>query len=185
MSLLSKKDIEDIFSSSFFYENECLYIIDKETKTYQTDKAYKNFLEYAGAVRRAFLSGHTIIVKNLEKYNSAIQKKCFELGENVDVHMYLVPPEGTSSFDYHVDDRDVWVHMVYGKKEFHIREPNNEKVTHLSPGDFLFISKGTEHKAVPHGASCLLSFGIAPKPLTYKIPSGITVGDLETNPTSF
>lgn len=181
MRLLSKIEIEDIFSSNFFYESGSVYIIDQKTKTYQTDKHYANLLEYANSVRQAFLTGHTIIVKQLENYNSVIQKKCAELGGDVDVHMYLVPSHGTSSFDYHVDDRDVWVHMVYGEKEFHLREKGLEKKSLLRAGDFLFIAKDIEHKAIPRGASCLLSFGVASKPVSYKIPVGITAADLETS----
>ncbi len=181
MPLLSKAEIADIFSSSYFYENKCIYIIDKITKTYQTDKNYNSLLDYADSIRQAYLTGHTIIVKNLEKFNSDIVKKCAELGVDVDVHMYLVPQNGASSFEYHFDDRDVWVYMVYGEKEFYVRQLSGEKATYLKMGESLFIPKGDEHKAIPHGASCLLSFGISSGVVDYKIPVGINMLDLETS----
>jgi len=77
------------------------------------------------------------------------------------LHLYLVPENGESSFNYHSDDRDVLVHLVYGRKQFFIKDSKGEeRSVLLEAEDELSIPKGTLHKAIPRGASCLLSFGI-------------------------
>lgn len=180
MPLLNKQEIAEIFSSSFLYENKSFFVIDKETSSYDTKRSSKNFIEEASYVRSKFQSGHTIIVKNLESYNTKIRKKCAELGPDVDVHMYLVSEIGDSSFLFHKDDRDVLIHMLYGEKDFFFRMDSSlhETSTKLGPCEELFIPQGQQHKALPKGSSCLLSFGIK-KNIDYFVPGGVLEIDLE------
>ena len=123
-----------------------------------------------------FKTGHTLIVKNLENYNENIIKRASEFGEGTNVHMYLVPSGGEDSFDYHQDDRDVFVHLVSGSKKFKIKDSYGEKEHHLWAGDELFLKKGTLHKAIPTGASCLLSFGVG-STSNYLVPSQFKAQD--------
>lgn len=175
--LLSSKDILNIFKSSYLFSLNSFYTIDSKTKTYDTNKEFSSYIEYASYIRESFLSGETIIVKNLECFTPAIRKRCAELASNVDVHMYLVPQDGDSSFDYHTDDRDVQVEMIYGEKEFLIENNGTKSSVFLKQSDRLSIPKGTLHKAIPKGPSCLLSFGIF-EPINYEVPGGIIEEDL-------
>ncbi|WP_127714889.1 hypothetical protein [Halobacteriovorax sp. HLS] len=175
--LLSSDDIEKIFKSSHLFSLNSFYTIDPTTRTYDANIKFESYIEYSTFIRKSFLAGETIIVKNLENFTPKIRMRCSELSSNVDVHMYLVPPEGRSSFQYHIDDRDVEIEMIYGEKDFFIKENEREKVVTLKKSDRLTIPKGTFHKAVPKGPSCLLSFGIL-EPINYDIPGGITQEDL-------
>lgn len=174
---LSKQDISDIFNDGELLEKESFFVIDKKTKEYNTVKKFQTYLETASEIRKFYLDGHTIIVKNLENYNEKIRKACASLGREVDVHMYLVPDNGNDSFDFHIDDREVYVNMVYGEKEFIFRNDNFNESHYLCEGDALNIPLGTYHKAIPKGKSCLLSFGINPREY-YKIYGGIKFSDL-------
>jgi len=174
---LSKMEISDIFNDSDLLERNSFFIIDKNTKEYNTIPEKITYIETAIGIREAYLTGHTIIVKNLEKYNEKIRKACAVLGRDVDVHMYLVPPNGKDSFDFHVDDRDVYVQMVYGEKEFIFKKNDIKESHYLNEGDILHIPFGTIHKAIPRSKSCLLSFGINPK-YYYNVFGGIKVSDL-------
>lgn len=178
MPLLSPKDIETIFSSGYLYEKASFFIIDRSTKTYRTDFHGESFQQRATALKEAYLSGHTIIVKNLEDFNSKIFAKVLELGRGTDVHMYLTPRDGGISFDFHVDDCDVLLKVIFGEKIFEIKSHNEIVTRHiLGIGDEFFLKGGTVHRAIASGVSCLLSFGSG-KILDYKIPGSIDLKDL-------
>lgn len=175
--LLNIQDISDIFNDGELLEKESFFILDKKTKEYNTIKKFQTYIETANEVREAFKSGHTIIVKNLENYNEKIRLACASLGRDVDVHMYLVPENGSDSFEFHKDDREVYVSMVYGEKEFIFKNEDFNISHYLRKGDTLHIPLGTIHKAIPKGKSCLLSFGINTREY-YKIYGGVKVSDL-------
>lgn len=177
MHLLDKKEIEKIFNDGYLYECNSFFFIDKIKKECNSNLKFDNYLDYALEIREKFLLGHTVVVLNLENFNEAIRKKCALLGRDVDAHMYLVPKNGEDAFDFHVDDRDVYVNMVYGRKKFLLKENDNIKEYDLSEGSELFIKKGVEHKAVPQGPSCLVSFGVNVREY-YPIWGGITENDL-------
>jgi mannose-6-phosphate isomerase-like protein (cupin superfamily) len=179
--LLRPEEIEVIFSDGWFYENASFYILDRTTQSYDVLRKERSFLDEARALSRAFRAGDSIIVKNLEGFNQEIRMKCAALGPRVDVHLYLVPPGGDASFDFHRDDRDVWVHLVYGRKRFITRSSDIEQCWDLSAGDELYIPMGVLHRAVPMGPSALMSFGV-PREATFSIPGGITLADLGTSP---
>lgn len=106
-------------------------------------------------------------MKNIENWNESIQKECINSHNSVNVHLYLSPQNG-SSFDWHTDDRDVFVYMQYGKKKFEIKEQNGEIKTYdLVPGDCLYIPYGLLHRASSDlKTSIHLSFGQWPQGLT-------------------
>jgi ribosomal protein L16 Arg81 hydroxylase len=182
--IISPDEVAALFASGELHQSRSFFIIEKDTGTYDTRRVQENFIAEAQAVAEAFRSGSSIIVKNLEHRTAAIRRRCAELGPRVDVHLYLVPPAGGSSFDFHTDDRDVLVHLAYGRKRFVTREQGPEGVREqsfeLAAGDELFIPQGVLHRAIPQGASCLLSFGI-PRDEDYPVPGGITVLDLGTS----
>ena len=177
MQILNSEDFDSIFSNSYLFETNSFFVIDKKTKTYDTSIKFTNFLDYAKYIRDSYLSGHTIIVKNLELVSHKIKKESTKHGLNVNVHMYLVPENGEDSFDYNKDDRDVYIHMLYGHKSFSIKRMNNEVNYDLSEGDTLYIAKGEVHKAIPQGKSCLLSFGVH-HDVIYQVPFSLTFDDL-------
>ncbi len=179
-SLLKPEDILNILSSGKLFEKASFHYIEKESKTYDQKRDKSNFLSEANLIYEKYKTGHTIIIKNLEGFNLNIRKRAAQLGANVDVHMYLVPPSGESSFPFHQDEKDVVIHMVYGEKTFILKNEEVEKSIHLQAGDELKISKDTWHRAIPQGASCLLSFGI-PREINYEIPTPFIKTDFGTH----
>jgi mannose-6-phosphate isomerase-like protein (cupin superfamily) len=158
--LLSKEEIEGLFFNTELFLKKSFHFIDNESLTYDENRERGSIPEEAQFIKLKLREGHTIIIKNLESLSPTILSKCESLGENVDLHLYLVPENGNSSFDFHADDRDVLVHLVYGEKKFFIKDAEGiEKEILLEAEDELSIPKGTLHKAIPKGASCLLSFG--------------------------
>lgn len=176
MPLVTKNDIENIFASGSLYEKKSFFVIDSATLTYDTSKQFNSFLEQSRYLRDSFVTGHTLIVKNLENYNADIQKQAARYGLNVDVHMYLVPPNGSDSFDFHSDDSDVYANMVYGEKTFLLRHESDISYR-LKAGDELYIPQGVLHKAIVNGPSCLLSFGVR-NDVRYFVPGGVAIQDL-------
>jgi hypothetical protein len=160
MYLLNKSDIIRIFNSSILYEKNSFFVIEPESREYRTDLTFNSAVDYAYFIEQSYKSGKTILVKNLELFNKEITDESLKYGEFVDVHMYLVPEGGRGSFDFHSDDCSVTIKMIYGKKTFEIKKANGELERHLLvEGDRLDIDYPLEHRATPHGASCLLSFG--------------------------
>ncbi len=157
--LITPKEISEIFSSGWLYDQNSFYFIDRSTKNYDEARDKTNFIKESKLLYEKYQTGHTLIIKNLESCNEVIKQRAKNLGDNTDVHMYLVPPNGKDSFNFHQDDRDVIVHLVSGQKTFYLKDGDHEKEYKLKPGDELFIKKETWHKAVPDGPSCLLSFG--------------------------
>jgi mannose-6-phosphate isomerase-like protein (cupin superfamily) len=158
-SLLTNEELDNIFFNYDLHDKNSFFIIDKNTKTYQTNRKRESFVDDAALIRKCYEDGHTIVIKNMEHFNASIQEAAQELGEGTDVHLYLTP-EGGDSFEYHTDDRDVWVKMVRGKKMFVKRYTGMTTLTKLEENQCLFIREGLEHRAVPIGPSALLSFGV-------------------------
>ena len=177
MNLLTSSEISSIFNDSYLYEKNSFHVLEKADYTYNEARPRESFIKEALFLKNSFKAGHTLIVKNLENFNESIRLKAAKLGRVVDVHMYLVPHGGLDSFDFHTDDKDVYIHMVYGKKKFILKEIDGEKEYLLSDGDELFIKKGVVHKALPLSGSCLLSFGVDTS-VSYQIPGGIEEKDL-------
>ncbi len=155
--LFRKELIEEIFSSSLLYEKKSFFII--ENQSYNEELNFHSFVEEASHVRRSFEDGKSIIVKNLENFDSSISKRAMILGRHTDVHLYLTPNKEAESFPFHSDERDVLVHLLFGEKRFELRKEGKILVYDLKAGDELVIAKGVEHRAISLGPSGLLSFG--------------------------
>lgn len=180
MFLLHKKDLEDLFSSSYFYQNQLIYAIDPVTQTYQTDQKFSNFIEYAKFIKQAFQNNQSIVVKGLENFNLKIKNFSLQFGADVDAHLYLTQSSSASSFDFHADDKEVQIVMVYGSKEFTLIESGVQKKYLLHEGHTLRIPKGVLHRAKSVGPSALISFGFL-EDEHYYVPGGLQSSDFLTS----
>lgn len=163
LSLLNSSElIRELFFDYELHLLDSFYVIDPITKEYQTNRIQDSLLENMVFIDKAYVDGKTIVIKNLEKFIDLSS----EFGPNVNIHAYIVPQsiESGDSFDWHTDDRSVWIKMLWGIKIFALRYHANETVMEnyikLSLGSKLFIPKGQYHRASPVGASCLLSVGL-------------------------
>lgn len=164
--LLKKDEIDNIFYNYELYEKNSFYIIDKKRKEYNEDNRASDFKTHVEILKKASSEGCTVVVKNMEYFNDEIKEAAQELGSGTDVHLYLVfDKENGDSFNWHVDDRAVWVKMIYGEKIFAIKSAANETkfvdYIKLKQNDLLYIGL-REHKAIPLGPSAMLSFGLLP-----------------------
>lgn len=176
----SKTDIDDLFNSTKFYETSSFNVITEFGEYDYTDHCI-TMAEEAARVSSAFKNGSSIRVTHMEFWNKNVARRALNLGLGTDVHMYLTPPvENPTGFKYHTDDRDVYVHMIFGRKTFYLKEDGKEYEYDLYPGDVLYIEKGMEHYAKANGASCQLSFGV-PRDEHYWLATGLTTKDLYTS----
>lgn len=159
------KDPEKIKEIFFDYELHSLnsfFVIDSIKKEYQTNLKFENILDKMIYIKKAWEEGKTIVIKNLEKFIDLTD----EFGENIDIHAYIVPPSSANgdSFDWHTDDRTVWVKMLWGQKLFALRyfanETRMDNFIKLNKDQKIIINKGQYHRAIPMGPSCLLSVGL-------------------------
>lgn len=161
--LLNDKEIEQLFFNFALHDKNSFFVIDKERKGYDTERKHEAYMDAARYLKDKYNSGHTIVVKNMEHFNASIREAAEELGQGTDVHLYLAP-EGGDSFDWHQDDRTVYVKMIKGCKLFSLKTQANETtmmdLVKLHEGNILYIPKGRWHKATPMGPSILLSFGL-------------------------
>ena len=98
-----------------------------------------------------------------------------------EIHFVFDPLIIYDSFDFHIDDTDVWLKMLYGEKVILCKGSDGIERHHLKAADELFIKKGVFHKAEPMGPSCMLSFGYNGK-VFYQVSGGITLEDLAPIP---
>lgn len=162
--LLKKEEIDNLFYNYELFEKNSFYIIDKDRKEYNENNRAPDFQTHIETLQKASSSGHTIVVKNMESFNQEIKEAAEELGAGTDVHLYLVfSEEGGDSFNWHVDDKAVWVKMLYGQKMFGIKSQANETLNidfiKLRENQCLYIGL-KEHRATPMGPSAMLSFGL-------------------------
>lgn len=169
-SFLSENELQEILSNEYLHDQGSFFIVENDG----TYRDQEKFLFGTGAfkmkeIESAYSNGHTILVKNLENWNEKIQKKCFELGNSTNVHMYI-SPKGGSAFDWHTDDRDVYIFLQAGKKDFEVEDIDGScKKLQLIPGTGLFIPYGVLHRGhAQESHSIHLSFGIWPKDLTIR-----------------
>lgn len=160
MPLLSPEEIEEILSSGLLYDWNSIFIINPITKHYTTDLPNQGHLERAKSIRDQFLAGSSIVIQNLERYSHKLRSYSLKFSPETSVHMYLTPPGGSPSFDFHTDDCDVDVLMVIGEKKFEIKnEDGTVKTVILKEGQELSLAQGVLHRASTTQATCLLSFG--------------------------
>lgn len=168
--LISQGELSLITRNSYLHDISSFFIIEKNG-TYRDDEKfdYSTALYRAIKIEQAFKQGHTILVKNLEKWNQAIVDKCNELGGDINVHLYASPAAG-SGFGWHSDDRDVYVYLQFGSKKFEVRQPDGvEQSFLLTPGSCLYIPYGVKHRGISENVDSLhLSFGRWPSQMTIR-----------------
>lgn len=167
-NLIGREEITEIFSNEYLHDLGSFYIIESDG-TYRDEEkfAFGTAPLKMSELESAYRRGHTILVKNLENWNERIQLRCRELGESTNVHLY-VSPQGGSAFDWHCDDRDVYIHVQDGMKNFQVKEPhgiiNNYQVQLET---CLYIPYGLSHRGDAQKSSSFhLSFGVWPKSMT-------------------
>jgi hypothetical protein len=163
-SLLTKDEINGIIYDYDLYLSNSFYVIDKISKEYNENYRASDFKTHVEILQKASREGCTIVIKNMENFNNEIKEAAEELGSGTDCHLYLVfNQEAGDSFGWHIDDRAVWIKMLYGQKMFGIRSQANETKFE----DFIKVKEGQclyigfkEHRATPMGPSAMLSFGL-------------------------
>lgn len=177
--LLNPVEVEKIFSSGHLYETQSFFVIDPKTRHYRIDTTNESFIEKSQRIRSSFLDGSTIIVKNLETYSSKLKEFSLQFSPMTTIHMYLTPHCGGTSFDYHTDNTDVFVHVNWGEKVFELKNEGGDVETYsLNAGEGIHIPKGTLHRASAKGHSCLLSFGYV-EISDYAVPPAIMSKDFD------
>lgn len=176
--LLTDDEIENIFGDLDLLEKRSFFIIEEEKGGYDTNRTQGiSYFEDMLQVKAAYQSGKTIVVKNLANYNSAIRNLAGYYGRDVDVCMFVSPPNG-SSFGWHTDEEDVHIHGVKGTKMFSLKIDGKTTFRLVRPQTCLHIPPGVEHKG--HALSKLsihLSFGTKVKDYPV-IKKGLTKKDL-------
>lgn len=166
--LLEDEEIYQIFSNEFLHDIGSFYIVEPDG-TYRDDIkfSYSTAVLKMKQLEEAYNNGLTLLVKNLENWNEKIQKRCRELGDSTNVHMYI-SPGGGSGFDWHKDDRDVYVHMQKGQKHFEVKEPDGKISSYdLTENTCLYMPYAILHKASAGAEpSVHLSFGTWPIGMT-------------------
>ncbi len=144
---------------------------------------------------QAFLNGRSMVLNHMERFWPPLKQLAVSLGSalsaDIGINIYLTPA-GRQTFPPHVDDHDVLVLQVQGRKEWHLREQHyipiepstliyrselpysrSDKgaivetpelaVIELSPGDVLYIPRGMPHFAVSRNETSLhLTLSITP-----------------------
>lgn len=166
--LIDLDEVHQIFANEFLHDIGSFYIVEPDG-TYRDDEkfSYGTSVFKMKQIETAFQKGSTILVKNLENWNEKIQQKCRELGPSTNVHMYI-SPKGGAGFDWHRDDRDVYVYLQEGKKKFEVKEPGGDISEYmLEPGTSLFMPYAIEHRgSAQESHSVHLSFGVWPEGMT-------------------
>lgn len=141
-------------------------------------------------VRSLFAGGSTIVLQGLHRTWPPIAESARRLGEDlrhpVQVNAYITPPQN-QGFSAHYDVHDVFVLQVHGTKHWTLHEPVIEHPLRdqpwgsvgeqvaaraeeapvleavLSPGDVLYLPRGTIHSAAALGeTSAHLTIGVHP-----------------------
>lgn len=162
--LIHKTEVSQILQNAYLHDLKSHYIVTRDG-SYEDKKTFAFGIapDRIKLLEEAFQRGLTILVKDLENWSESIQRKCRILGASTNTHMYLTPESGTS-FDWHTDDRDVYVFVQAGEKMFEVEEFNGDIATyHLKEGSLLFIPYGAKHRAQAKGPSVHLSFGVWPE----------------------
>jgi hypothetical protein len=150
-------EINTILTNANLIEKGLFYVVRKGV--YENYDRSNNHISEMKRISGALATGHTVIVKGLEMWGGAITKACDFLGNQTTAHMYISPPSGTG-FNFHVDDTNVCVAMLYGNKTFDFE---NLPSRTLSPGNIVFIPQDLSHRAKSLNWSCHISFGFPSK----------------------
>lgn len=94
--------------------------------------------------------GATLVLQGLHRFAAPLQQlvRGIEsgLGHPCQVNAYFTPP-GSRGLAVHSDSHDVFVLQCFGSKRWEIHAPDGVWDVVLSPGDALYMPKGTPHAA--------------------------------------
>lgn len=166
--LMDESDIMNMLRNEYLHDMHSHFIVTGEG-TYDDTRIFEYGIvpDRIKRLEEAYQRGHTIVIKEIETWNSKIIEKCASFGAPTNVHLYLSPPQATG-FGWHTDDRDVYVIVQKGEKLFEVEEPDLSISTYrVREGNILFIPYGARHRAAAEDiASIHLSFGVWPKNMT-------------------
>ncbi len=152
-SIISSTDVELMLKNEYLRDKKAIFHVDND----QSSKPLTSEL---------LDISQTIIIKELEFWNKKVSTLASQFSSSTNVHLYYSPPFATA-FDWHADDRDVYIVLQKGEKLFEVEEPDQSISRYLlTEGSELFIPYGAKHRA--HTTDVLsihLSFGIWPKDL--------------------
>lgn len=151
---ISIQEINSILTNSNLIEKSSFHVVRKGV--YENYDRSNDHISEIKRITEALSTGHTVIVKGLEMWGGPITDACNILGNQVTAHMYVSPPNGTG-FNFHKDDTDVYVAMLYGTKLFDFQD---QPSTSLNPSDIIYIPKELAHRAKSVSWSCHISFGV-------------------------
>ena len=166
-TFITRDEVLMALRNEFLHDQHSHFIVTGEG-TYDDTRVFNYGIvpDRINRLEEAYNEGKTIVVKEMENWNPEIQKRCDAYPRYCDVHMY-VSPAGATGFGWHTDDKDVYVHMQFGKKNFEVEEPNGKISKYLlEAGDVLFIPYGSRHRAFAGESSSVhLGFGVWPENL--------------------
>lgn len=166
--LLGPGELARILKNSYLHDLSSFYIVERDG-TYVDDERFTfgTALFKVLQMQKSFEQGLTVLVKNLEHWSAPIVAETQRLGGDVNVHLYA-SPAGGSAFDWHADDRDVYIYMQQGRKTFQVKSAAGDvRTLVVAPGERLFIPYGVQHRAfAQEETSVHLSFGKWPDRMT-------------------
>lgn len=173
---ITKDDFVNIFNDRKFIEEESFFVIENDTHEITTRHG-EDYKEDAIRLKQAFNAGNTILLKRLHDVLPKFKSIAHHFDEDANTYILIAPSEG-GSFDWHKDDRHVYLRMLYGEKIMHYRENGEEKFVHLTKGDWAFIPMGIEHKAQNLSACITMTVGIMENK-EWKVKTAIDREDLD------
>ena len=99
--------------------------------------------------------GATLVLQGLHRYWEPLRRLCrgleSALGHPCQVNAYFTPP-GARGLAVHSDPHDVFVLQAFGSKRWEVHAPDGVWDLELTPGDALYMPKGTPHAATAQDA---------------------------------
>lgn len=162
----SLDDIGNMLRTTELLEKD-IYIIENVGGQYVKDyyvghsNPEATWVEKVEEVNQAFRNRFIIKIQGIEHWDGDMVRICNRFEEkisgHIDVHLFLAPSKG-GSFGLHTDPNDVFVYVLWGRKQFELPEFNLN--VELTPGDWLYIPKNAQHKGFSLSNSAMLSFGV-------------------------
>jgi mannose-6-phosphate isomerase-like protein (cupin superfamily) len=151
--VITESELFEYVSSSYPYEQKDVSVIDKEGRQILVDD-FSHLMKM-----RSF--PYTVKLESMEKYSPKIFRKTLEMADKyqhngpVSCHVFWAR-SGDSSFPEHVDLDDVILYCVSGVKHMTVMG----KAVVIEKDSYLYIPRGTKHKALNDCDSIMLSFGL-------------------------
>lgn len=131
----------------------------KFDRDYVVNDMFDSYLDYVNHLPQMLEKHYGFKITGLEDYNDAIKERCSWLSEiwnqpSITAHGYLGFSKG-SSFDWHTDDSNVYLHVIKGTKTVNL----DHKSVVLNDDQGIFINQGDSHKIDNNTDNIAISFG--------------------------